>query len=262
MTPTVSIVILNYFHPEIIDVCLRSLQITDYDSFEVIVVDNGSDEATIAELEKHKAEGRIDTLVLAGVNHMFSEGNNIGFRNSDPGSKYILLLNSDVGVIRPDWLTKQVAWMEGTIETKPSIWGLRPTVVEPGPRDIISFGFAWDTNVLPSMMRPEGFCCLIRRSVWVDLSPDIPWHGGFEEAMAIAIRNGAKCGVLSQYPPYLVHREGGSAPGTWTCGPVEAPPTNYTNIRQPDIATWFAGLNIETLDFTLGPNEHLSYLLW
>ena len=251
--PRVSIVILNYNNPEIIDVCVNSLQITKGVDYEVVVVDNGSRPEVVEEVKRHHAEGRIDTLVLEPVNHMFSEGNNIGMRNSNPNSEFILLLNSDIGIIRSDWLEKLVAWADGTIEHRPSIWGLKPTVPEPGPKDIVSAGFSWDPQVIPSNVRPEGFCCLIRRTVWVDLSPDIPWHGGFEEAMATAIRNGAKCGVLSQYPPYFVHREGAS-------GRDFSP--NPINKRQPDIAAWFSGLTVETLDLTFGPDEHDSYLSW
>lgn len=249
--PLVSIVILNHGHPEVIDVCLRTLALTEGVDHEVVVVDNGSEPDVVNELRTHQAAGRITTLVPEPVNHMFSQGNNIGFRHTNPASQYVLLLNSDVAFLRPDWLAKLVAWMEGTIEYRPAVWGLKPTVPSPGPRDIVSAGFAYDPAVLPSKMRPEGFCCLIRRSVWVDLSPDFPFHYGFEEAIATAVRNGARCGVLSQYPPYLVHREGASAPDTRV---------DIVNKRTPDIPGWFAGLDVETLDFTLGPDEHQSYL--
>lgn len=250
--PRVSIVILNYNHPETINICLRSLTLTEGIDYEVVVVDNGSRPEVVEELRQHQAEGRIDTLVAEPVNHMFSEGNNVGMRNSNPNSEYILLLNSDIGILKSDWLKKIVQWADGTIEYWPSIWGLKPNKPSPGPKDIVSAGFSHDASVLPSNVRPEGFCCLISRSVWVDLSPDLPWHGGFEEAVATAVRNGATCGVLSQYPPYFVHREGAS--GTEKIQPV--------NKREPDIAGWFRGLNIETLDFHFGPDEHSSYLSW
>lgn len=34
------------------------------------------------------------------------------------------------------------------------------------------------------------------------------------------------------------------------------------NKRKPDIASWFSGLRVETLDFYFGPDEHDSYLSW
>jgi glycosyltransferase involved in cell wall biosynthesis len=250
--PRVSIIILNYNSPEIIDVCLRTLPITTGVDYEVVVVDNGSEPNVVDELRSHQAAGRITTLVCEPENHFFSEGNNIGVRHSNSASEYILLLNSDVGFLREDWLIKQIAWMEGTVTYKPSIWGAHPTRPSVGPRDIVSIGWSHDASVEPSHARPEGWCCMIRRSLWRDMSPDLPWHGGFEEMIGSVIRDGAKCGVLSQYAKYLIHREGGS--GQSMIGPV--------NRRQPNMATFFGGLDIETLDFTLGPTEHDSYLSW
>lgn len=250
----VSIVILNYNNPQIIDICLDSLTKTDYpDGYEVIVVDNGSQPDLSAHLKQKQAQGLIDTLVLEPVNHMFSGGNNIGVAHSNPESEYILLLNSDVAIMRPDWLTKQVGWMEGTTQYEPSVWGTHPTKVRGGPFDIVSIGWSHDASVEPSHCRPEGWCCMIRRSVWTDISEDFPWHYGMEEMLANAVRNGARCGVLSQYGHYVIHREGASG---------KKHMTHVVNTRVPDMAGWFAGLNIETLDFTLGPHEHSSYMVW
>lgn len=250
--PLVSIVILNYFNPEIINVCLRSLEITEGVPYEVVVVDNGSSPEGLRQLREHRDEGRITTLVENKTNQYFSEGNNIGFRNTNPESEYILLLNSDVAVISPVWLTKMLGWMNGTIEHTPCVWNFHPTIPSEGPKDIISFGWSHDANVQPGRVRPEGWCCMFRRSVWRDLSPDLPWHGGFEEAVCHSVRAGAKCGVLWHYQPYLVHREGGSGKA--------AKPAEYR--RQPDYAAMFNGLLIESLDFTIGEHEHDSYLDW
>lgn len=251
--PRVSIVILNYKHPEIIDVCLRQLQMTQGVTYEVIVVDNGSGDDDVTLLKRYVQEGKITTLVPSPVNTYFSGGNNLGVAHTNPESEFILLLNSDVAVLHPDWLVKLIAWMEGTIEYRPSVWGLNPTKPNPGPRDIVSAGWSHDVTVIPSMARPEGFCCMFRRTVWRDLSTDFPWYYGFEEACANAVRDGAKCGVLSQYPPYLIHREGAS--GKIVDGTI-------IDARVSNIAEWFRGLYIETLDFTLGPDEHSSYISW
>lgn len=248
----VSIIILSYNSTRVIEICLNTLTITEGD-YEVIVVDNGSTPDVVAALQEFKAQGLIDKLILEPVNHMFSEGNNIGVRNSSPEAEYVLLLNSDVAFLRPDWMQKQIAWMEGTATYEPTVWNFYPTQPSSGPRDIVSIGWSHDGAVEPSHARPEGWCCMFRKSVWQDLSPDFPWHYGFEEMIAKVVRGGARIGLLFNYAKYLVHAEGGSGKGHGV---------DIVNRRTPDIPGWFAGLNIETLDFTLGENEHQSYLQW
>lgn len=249
--PKVSIVILNRNNPHIIDVCLDTLLITEDVSYETIVVDNGSDAETKKFLLDKEEEGKIDVLVLSSENNMFSTGNNIGVAHSNPDSEYVLLLNSDVAFVRPDWLSKLIAWAEDTIEYRPSIWPFSPTKPSPGPRDIVSIGWSHDPQCGITEVRPEGWCCLIRHAIWEDISPDFPWHYGLEEMLTKLIRKGARAGALSQYSSYLVHREGGS-------GKL----LEVHNARMPDMPGWFRGLTIEGLDFTLGPNEHDSYLWW
>ncbi len=248
---TVSIVILNWQHPEIIDVCLRQLRITEGVDFEVVVVDNGSDPEVVDQLREHHRLGRIDTLVPLEANRFFAGGNNVGVLASDPTSPYLLCMNSDVAVIRPDWLTKLLAWIEGRAEYRPTVWGSKPTRVRPGPLDILSAGWSHDVSVQPSMARPEGWCLMVRREWWRDFDEAFPWHFGMEHSIAESIRAGARCGVLFNYSPYMIHREGASGGAA-----------GFTNDGAPDMAGWFAGLRIETLDFTLGGDEHSSYLEW
>ena len=252
MAPRVSIVILSYFKPHIIEKCLRTLAMTDGVEYEVVVVDNGSDAATLEALRGFKEEGLIDTLVENPVNSMFSGGNNIGVAATNPESEYILLLNSDVAFLKPEWLTKVLGWMEGTAEWKPCVWDFKPSQPRPGPRDIVSVGWSHDATVQPGMARPEGWCFLIRRSHWQDMSTDFPWYYGFEEMCGKVIKAGARCGVLFNYAPYLVHREGGSGKAA----------EEVINTRTPDMPGWHGGLDIETIDFDLGPDEHDTYLFW
>jgi glycosyltransferase involved in cell wall biosynthesis len=253
IVPEVSIVILNYQHPEIIPICLETLDMTRGVEYEVVVMDNGSDAGVVEDLRKYKEEGLITTLVENPVNSFFSEGNNIGVRHTNPSSAFILLLNSDVAFLREDWLVKMMGWMEGTIEYWPSVWGLTPTEPTPGPKDIISIGWSHDANVQPGNARPEGWCLLMRREAWREMDPGFPWHNGIDLMITSAVRDGFKCGVLSQYGNYLVHRE---------CASGKIPEGSFTEREASDLPGWYDGLFIETLDFTLGPNEHGSYLWW
>lgn len=251
MAPQVSIVIVNYNHPEFISKCLQTIHQNTPVPHEVIVVDNASDEHTRSILQHYREINLIDRLLLEPKNWLFSEGNNIGVRNADPASEYVLLLNSDVAIKDPSWLVRMLQWMNGTIQHRPTIWDFHPTNPAPGPYDIISYGWSHDANVA-GRVRPEGWCILYRKQWYREMSQDFPWHYGFEQSVCQAVRDGARCGVLFNYAPYVVHREGGSYGG----------PVEINNIGSPDLTAWFSDIHIESLDFTLGPNEHDSYLEW
>lgn len=252
-TPLVSIVILTYLHPELADVCLTTLDITAGVEYEVVVVDNGSGLDNILRLRAHRDDGRITTLVEERVNHYFSAGNNLGFRHTNPESKYILLLNSDVAFRRSDWLSKFVGWMEGTTEFWPDLWCTHPPEKR-GPLDICSIGWSHQADILPGHARPEGWCYMVRREWWRDLDEDYPMGGGLEHTTAQTIGEGARCGVLFNYSTYLVHKEQGSSePG------AEIP--NYA--QAPAVGAWFSAVApCLTLDFVLGDDEHGSYVNW
>lgn len=252
MVPRVSIVVLNYNHPGVIGRLLDSLSMTTGVPYELVVVDNGSTPDVVELLKCFKASGKIDTLVLEPINHFFSEGNNIGVRHSNPGTEYILLLNSDTRILHPEWLLRLARWMEGTQETQPS--DSRPVVPTPGPKDVVSIGWSSDPLV-PGHARAEGWCCLIRRSKWKDLSPDFPFHGGFEEMVADRARSGAKVGVLVGYDKYIVHDEQGSG------GSRDVPAAK----RPMDIETWFRGTPpTEMLNFARDAETRrcYGYLEW
>lgn len=248
----VSIVIVNWNNPEVISTCLTTMQITEGVAYETVVVDNASGPDTIAVLRDFKTKDMITTLVESPTNNYFSQGNNIGFQHTNPESKYILLLNSDVAIVRSDWLEKLVGWMEGTTPCRPSVWGFKPSEPRPGPRDVVSYGWSHDVNVVPGNARPEGWCFMIRREFWQDMSPDFPWHYGFEEMVGKVARAGARIGVLFNYAPYVIHREGGSGKSHM----------DFVATRQPDMDAWLSGVDIETIDFKLGESEHSSYLDW
>ncbi len=251
--PDVSIVVLNYNYPDVIARLLKSLPMTTGPSYELVVVDNGSEPEHLAKLETYRETGDIDTLVPEPINNWFSEGNNIGVRNCDPESKYILLLNADTEIVHPEWLSKMIEWMEGIPRALPYTWSDHAEDPHPGPRGIISVGWSFDVQV-PGCARPEGWCLMYRKGLYQEMSPDFPFYYGVEESIANTIRAGARCGVLCQYSKYITHYE---------CGcETEKRKDQIHNRRSPDMKTWFKGLEIDSLDFTLGPYEARSYIEW
>lgn len=258
-----SIVILNYNFPHNIKRLLPSLQRTSGVAYEAVVVDNGSVPDVVTLLKDYKEQGLIDTLVLNPINYYFSEGCNIGVRHTNPGSEFILLLNSDVEIVGDLWLKRMIEWSYGVPKTLlPYTWSDHPTYPKDIQRGIVSIDWGYDLNV-PGNIRPEGWCCLIRREAWRDMSPDFPMTMGDLEMMASIIRDGYPCGCLSQYGRYIVHYHGGSSlPIVEKRRLSRRERIGLAAKRQPDQQTWWKGLTCEGLDFTLGPNERQSYMEW
>ena len=256
LVPQVSIVILNFNAPHNIQRLLPTLKLTSDVEYETVVVDNGSTPDVVSLLQQYHDNGDIDTLVVNGFNAFFSEGCNIGVRNSNPESEFVLLLNNDTEILDGAWLKRMIEWANGVPETLyPYDWTTHPTVPSDTRRGIVSIDWGYDTTV-PGNVRPEGWCCLIRREAWREMSPDFPMNMGELEMMASAVRDGYPCGCLCQYGKYIKHHHGGSS--TKASQRLSRAKVK----RQPDMISWWADLTCESLDFTLGPNEHQSYMGW
>jgi GT2 family glycosyltransferase len=107
--PIVAIIILNWNGLRDTLECLESLAMISYPNYEIIVVDNGSTDASVACLRS-----RYPNLTIIGneENMGFAEGNNTGIRYAlAKGAEYVLLLNNDT-VVPPGFLDALVAVAE------------------------------------------------------------------------------------------------------------------------------------------------------
>jgi len=96
--PLVSIVILNYNAGEFLDDCISSIYKTEKANFEIILVDNASDDKSYRECAKKFPGIR---LIENEKNLGYCEGNNVGMIASK--GDYIVVLNPDT-VVEPTWL--------------------------------------------------------------------------------------------------------------------------------------------------------------
>lgn len=94
----VSIVIVNYNGRHHLEKCLPSVFATRKLHYEVIVVDNGSSDDSVAWMREHWPQVRV---IAETRNLGFGLANLVGARNAK--SDYLVLLNSDT-VVTPDWL--------------------------------------------------------------------------------------------------------------------------------------------------------------
>lgn len=171
MNPNVSIIILNWNAWENTVECLESIFKIDYDNFDVVIVDNASNNDSVYRITtffeeinknsnrhstftfKSNGESEIDLMksfekinfsnshnniiITCDSNYGFAEGNNIGirfaFENFNP--EFILLLNNDT-VVEKDFLTELIK----VIENDKTIGSVQSLLLKPGGEVIDSLG--------------------------------------------------------------------------------------------------------------------------
>ncbi len=105
-TPLVSIITVNYDHPEVTLALLSSLRLITYPKIEIIIVDNASPKDDPSILKKNFSE---IIFIQSSVNLGFAGGNNLGVRSAK--GKYVLFINNDTEV-EPGFLEPLVAKCE------------------------------------------------------------------------------------------------------------------------------------------------------
>ena len=97
-----SVVIVNWNGRYWLEQCLPTLQAQTSPSFEIIVVDNGSDDGSVSWLQ---AEWPTIRLLALPENTGFAKANNLGIQATS--SPYILTLNNDT-LVEPDWVEQMI----------------------------------------------------------------------------------------------------------------------------------------------------------
>ncbi len=135
--PKVTILILNWNGRDDTVQCLESVARLSYRPLDVIVIDNGSVDDSVAFL---RARYPALTLIANGANLGFCEGNNIGIRAAlAADADYVMLLNNDA-TLAPDAVTHLVA----AGEADPAVGIVGPkTYVMSRANILYSAGLSW-----------------------------------------------------------------------------------------------------------------------
>lgn len=108
-SPSVWAVVLNYNGKEHLEIGLPSLLATDYNSFNVLVVDNASTDGSV---DYVRTQFPSVTVLVSPVNAGWSGGNNLGIRHAcRAGARYVVLANNDIRV-DPRWIRLAVGIAE------------------------------------------------------------------------------------------------------------------------------------------------------
>ncbi len=107
--PLVSLIIPTRDKVELLRGCIDSIRRkTTYAAYEIIVVDNGSVEpATLAYFEEI---ARLDNVRILSWDKPFNYSAINNHAVSEANGEIVGLVNNDIEVISPDWLTEMVSW--------------------------------------------------------------------------------------------------------------------------------------------------------
>lgn len=108
--PKVSIIIVTYNNLELTKACIDSIYSNSrYPEFDLIIVDNNSQDGTQKYLTEISANHKNIKLILNNDNKGFAPANNQGIRMAD--GDYIILLNNDT-IVTPGWITRLLRYLK------------------------------------------------------------------------------------------------------------------------------------------------------
>lgn len=138
---SVSIIIANWNGRHWLEQCLPTLQAQTYQDFEIIVVDNGSDDGSVAWLEEKWPEVRVLALEQ---NLGFAQANNLGIQAS--ASQFVVTLNNDT-LVDAKWLAELVAAVSapdiGMVASQIVMWR-QPDILDSAGIEVDRAGIAWN----------------------------------------------------------------------------------------------------------------------
>ena len=222
--PLVSIIIPTRNGLELIGRCVRSIKTrTTYQNYEIIIIDNGSDDPETLEFFASISEDERVRVLRDSRPFNYSQLNNSAVKQAR--GEYILLMNNDIEVISPEWLSEMVsvAIQEGVGCVGARLWYPNDTLQHGGviggiggvaghahkhlPRG--EMGYFGRANLIQTFIGVTAACLLVHKSIYEEV-------GGLdEENLKVAFNDVDFClkvrkaGYRNVWTPYaeLYHHE-------------------------------------------------------
>lgn len=215
----VSVIVPTRDHGADVERCLSSLfERTRYPHFEVVLLDNGSTDASSLEIFEtwRRREAARFKILRYDAPFNFSAINNYAVREAAAG-KYVLLLNNDTEVLGEDWMSAMVEQAQrpaiGAVGAKLlydddriqhagvvlGIGGIAGHSHKYFPKD--SNGYFATPQIVSNVSAVTAACLMVRRLVFDEV-------GGFDEDLQIAFNDVDFCmriGSLGYRNVYLPH---------------------------------------------------------
>jgi len=104
--PLVSIIVLNYNSMKFIKTCIESVLQSCYPNFEVVLVDNDSNDGSVELIRTIFGDDKRIRFICNTENYGYAKGNNIGMEHAK--GDYVVIINPDVRIYDRFWLKKLV----------------------------------------------------------------------------------------------------------------------------------------------------------
>ena len=220
--PLASILIPTRNGEKLVRQCIESIRAkTTYKPYEIVLVDNGSDDAGAIRYFRSLRDQGIVRLLEDPLPFNFSRINNEAAREAR--GEYLVFLNNDIEVITPEWLTELVSQAQrlgiGAVGAK--LWYPNDTIQHAGLVLVMSLaahahqglkrgdhGYLGRASLIQAISAVTGACLCVRKTTFDQV-------GGFDEALAVAFNDVDLClrlqaaGFRNLYTPYaqLYHYE-------------------------------------------------------
>ena len=223
--PKITLIIPTRNKLELLQRCIHSIRVkTDYSNYDIIVVDNGSDDMpTLSYLESLRGEGEVHVIRDDGTFN-FSRLNNLAVKQAS--GELIGLLNNDLEVMNADWLSEMASHAMrpeiGIVGAR--LWYPDDTIQHAGviladgvPGHVYK-GLARDCKgyfgravLTQNFVAVTAACMVLRKSIYIEA-------GGLDETFAVAFNDIDLClrvrslGYRNLWTPYaeLYHHESAS----------------------------------------------------
>jgi hypothetical protein len=148
-TPRCTVIIPNFNGMAFLEGCLNSLKQQTSEEFDIVVVDNGSQDGSVEYLAREFPEVRVLALM---ENRGFCAANNIAILDAlGRGAEFVLLLNNDT-TVAPDFVQQ----MLNTASSDPGIAVVCPKIFFSAPSDVLWYAGA-DFSLWTSRSRYTGW---------------------------------------------------------------------------------------------------------
>lgn len=216
--PMVSIIIPNKDEVETLKTCLAAIAKTAYKNYEVIIVENNSTKDETFAYYKSIVNDKVQVVYYPEKGFNYSKINNFGASHAK--GSYFVLMNNDIEVLSPDWLTEMLAvgtrrevgivgaklyYPDNTIQHAGLVYGVGGSLRGIGANLFAGMkrsrgGYMHRANFMMDYSAVTAALLMVRRSIYEEV-------GGFEEVLSVAFNDVDFCmrvrklGYLVVYQP-------------------------------------------------------------